>query len=107
MRETGKSKAGVPVEPTTASKFTTLETERAELAAQQELLLASLLAKGEPPADIDEAQIMANASSLLRRRARCISRSFPVFANDQSYCGKIKEVVALIAQKIIDPKASS
>jgi hypothetical protein len=95
------------MEPTTPSRFTTLETERAELAAQQELLLASLMAQGKPPADIDEAQIKATASSLLRKRARCISRHLPAIANDRTYCGKIKEYVALIAQKIIDPTASS
>ncbi len=59
-----------------------LKAERAELAAQQELLLESLLAQGEPPVAIDRKQIMATASSLFRKRARYIYRD--VFPTSQT-----------------------
>jgi hypothetical protein len=69
------------------------EVERAELAAQQELFLASLMAQGEPPVDIDRNQVFATASSLFRKRARYISRCLPDLANDAIYFDKMREYV--------------
>jgi hypothetical protein len=76
-------------------KFTVtdLKTERAELAAQQELLLESLMAQGDHPAEIEKKQIMATASSLFRKRANYISRCLPNLAEDATYFDKMQEYV--------------
>jgi uncharacterized short protein YbdD (DUF466 family) len=72
---------------------TSLKPERAELAAQQELLLASLMDRGEPPSEIQREQIIATANSLFRKRARYISRCLPKLADDANYLDKMKEYV--------------
>ena len=73
--------------------LTDLKTERAELAAQQELLLESLMAQGDHPPEIERKQILATASSLLRKRANYISRCLPNLEKDATYFDKMKEYV--------------
>jgi hypothetical protein len=72
---------------------TRLKVERAELAAQQELLLASLMDQGEPPAEIDRKQVTATATTLFRKRASYISRCLPKLADDAMYFDKMREYV--------------
>jgi hypothetical protein len=74
---------------------TGLRAERAELAAQQELLLESLMAQGEHPSEIDKKQVTATASSLIRKRANYISRCLPDLEKDDPYFDKMKEYVVL------------
>jgi hypothetical protein len=53
---------------------------RAQLAAQQAVLVNALMVHGEPPPDFDAARLRAAAASLARKRARATARAWPGLA---------------------------
>ncbi len=71
-----------------------LDSERAELASQQELLLAALLEEGVPPPAMSQTQVLVTANSLFRKRSRYIARCIPDMAMDELYVQKMREYTA-------------
>jgi len=53
---------------------------RAQLAAQQAVLVRALTTRGEPPPHFDAARLRAAAASLARKRARATARAWPGLA---------------------------
>ena len=53
---------------------------RAQLAAQQAVLVRALMARGELPPDFDVVRLRAAAASLARKRARAMARAWPGLA---------------------------
>ena len=53
---------------------------RAQLAAQQAVLVRALTTRGEPPPHFDAARLRAAAASLARKRARQAARAWPGLA---------------------------